>query len=151
MHKDTTSSFEESYSCVYCHFCCFPLQYKSIIFGVSCVNRKQSLKRSQATNDALHQSRAASTWWCGPRIRLGWVEMAVGLPEGPSYSRAPPSHKPFFAVLPPERPQKGSTQLFKNRLPVFSCLSLAHLRLLIVFLMSGNVQPNPGPVFPGSV
>ena len=33
----------------------------------------------------LHQSTAASTWWCGPRPRLGWVEMAVGLPEGPSY------------------------------------------------------------------
>ena len=30
---------------------------------------------------ALHQS----TWWCGPRPRLGWVEMVVGLPEGPSY------------------------------------------------------------------
>ena len=31
--------------------------------------------------------------------------MAVGLPEGPSY----PGHSPpFFAMLPPERPQKGS-------------------------------------------
>ena len=34
----------------------------------------------------LHQSTAASTGWCGPRPRLGWVEMAVGLPEDPSYS-----------------------------------------------------------------
>ena len=40
----------------------------------------------------LHQSTAASTWWCGPRPRLGWVEMAVGLPEGPSY----PGHSPLF-------------------------------------------------------
>ena len=37
------------------------------------------------TRFALHQSTAASTWWCGPRPPLGWVEMAVGLPEGPSY------------------------------------------------------------------
>ena len=56
----------------------------------------------------LHQSTAASTWWCGPRPRLGWVEMAVGLSEGPSY----PGYSPqFFAMLPFERPQKGSTQL----------------------------------------
>ena len=40
----------------------------------------------------LHQSTAASTWWCGPRPRLGWVEMAVGFPEGPSY----PGHSPLF-------------------------------------------------------
>ena len=33
-----------------------------------------------------HQSTAASMWWCGPRPRLGWVEMAVGLPESTSYT-----------------------------------------------------------------
>ena len=35
----------------------------------------------------------------------------------------------------------------------FSCLSLALLRLLILLLllMSGNVHPNPGPIFPCSV
>ena len=27
---------------------------------------------------------------------LGWVEMAVGLSEGPCYPGHPPSHKPFF-------------------------------------------------------
>ena len=42
----------------------------------------------------LHQSTAASTWWCGPRPRLGWVEMAVGLPEGPSYT----GHSPFISI-----------------------------------------------------
>ena len=36
---------------------------------------------------------AASTWWCGPRPRLGWVEMAVGHPEDPSYPGYSP---PFF-------------------------------------------------------
>ena len=40
----------------------------------------------------LHQSTAASTWWCGPRTRLGWIEMADRLPEGPSY----PGHSPSF-------------------------------------------------------
>ena len=34
----------------------------------------------------------------------------------------------------------------------FSCLSLALLRLLtLLLLMSGNVHPNPGPIFPCSV
>ena len=35
----------------------------------------------------------------------------------------------------------------------FSSLSLARLRLLflLLLLMSGNVHPNPGPVFPSSV
>ena len=38
-------------------------------------------------------------------------------------------------------------------LSLFSFPSLARLRLLILllFLMSGNVQPNPGPIFPCSV
>ena len=35
---------------------------------------------------------------------------------------------------------------------LFSCLTLALLRLLILLLlMSGNVHPNPGPIFPCSV
>ena len=36
---------------------------------------------------------------------------------------------------------------------LFSCRSLAHLRLLIfpLLLMCGNVHPNPGPIFPCSV
>ena len=30
------------------------------------------------------ESTTASTWWCGRRPRLGWVEMAVGLHEDSS-------------------------------------------------------------------
>ena len=43
----------------------------------------------QCTNK-LHQSTAASMWWCGLQPLLGWVEMAVGLPESASY----PGHSP---------------------------------------------------------
>ena len=63
----------------------------------------------------------------------------------------------FFAMLPPEQPQKGSTQLLQNRslvsLFLFSCPSLGLLRLLILLLllMSGNVHPNPDPIFSCSV
>ena len=69
-----------------------------------------------------HQSTAASTWWCSPRPHLGWVEMAVGLPDGPSYPGHFPHTNHFFAVLRPERQQLVSTQLFLNRSPVFSLL-----------------------------
>ena len=103
----------------------------------------------------LHQSTAASTWWCGPRPRLGWVEMAVGLPEGPSY----PGHSPFIFSLccPLNDRRRAAHSIFKIRrlfsLFLFSCPTLALLRLLILLLllMSGNVHPNPGPIFPCSV
>ena len=48
---------------------------------------------------------------------MGWAEMAIGLPKGP-VTPGTPLH--FFAMLPPEQPQKGSTQLFQNRSPVFT-------------------------------
>ena len=50
--------------------------------------------------------------------------MAVGLFEGPSYPGHPPHTNHFFAVLPSERPQKGSKQPLKNRSTVFSLLPL---------------------------
>ena len=103
----------------------------------------------------LHQSTAASTWWCGPRPRLGWVEMAVGLPEGPSY----PGHSPFIFSLccPLNDRRRAAHSIFKIGrlflLFLLSCPTLALLRLLILLLllMSGNVHPNPGPIFPCSV
>ena len=61
----------------------------------------------------------------------------------------------FFALLPPERPQKDSTQLLHNRSLVFTfsgpSLALFRLLILLLLLMSGNVAPNPGPIFPCSV
>ena len=78
--------------------------------------------------------------------------MAVGLLEGPSYPWHSPHTNHFFAVQPPERLQKGSTQPLKNRpFSFFSCLSLARLLILLLVLMSGNVHPYPCPVFLCSV
>ena len=102
-----------------------------------------------------HQSTAASTWWCGPRPRLGWVEMAVGLPEGPSY----PGHSPFIFSLccPLSDRRRAAHSIYKigRLLSLFllSCPALALLCLLILLLllMSSNVHPNPGPIFPCSV
>ena len=105
--------------------------------------------------ETLHQSTAVSTWWCGPRPRLGWVEIAVGLPEGPSY----PGHSPFIFSLccSLNDRRRAAHSIFKIgrlfSLFLFSCLSLALFRLLILFLllMSGNIHPNPGPIFLYSV
>ena len=102
----------------------------------------------------LHQLTAASKWWCGRRPRLGWVEMAVGHPEGPSYPGYSPSFFRYAALLNDRR--RAAHSFFKIgrmfSLSLFSCLSLARLHLLILLLlMSGNVHPSPGPIFPCSV
>ena len=81
--------------------------------------------------------------------------MAVGLPEGPSH----PGHSPSFFryAAPLNDRRRAAHSIFKiGRLFshfFFSCPSLAFLRLLILLLllMSGNVHPNPGPIFPCSV
>ena len=81
--------------------------------------------------------------------------MAVGLPEGPSY----PGHSPFIFSLccPLNDRRRAAHSIFKIgrlfSLFLLSCLTLALLRLLILFflLMSGNVHPNPGSIFPCSV
>ena len=117
--------------------------------------RAAQWKNYRSTYPALHQSTAVSTWWCGPRPRLGWVEMAVGLPKGPSY----PGHSPFIFSLccPLNDRRRAAHSIFKIgrlfSLFLLSCLTLALLRLLILLLLliSGNVHPNPGPIFPCSV
>ena len=78
--------------------------------------------------------------------------MAVGLPEGPSY----PGHSPFIFSLccPLNDGRRATHSIYKIgrlfSLFLFSCPTLALLRLLILLLllMSGNAHPNPGAIFP---
>ena len=122
--------------------------------GHSWVRAQQSATVG-ARHERLHQSTAASTWWFGPQPRLGWVEMAVGLPEGPSYPELYPFI--FWLCCPLNDRRRAAHSIFKIgrlfSLFLLSCLTLALLRLLILLLllMSGNVHPNPGPIFPCSV
>ena len=58
--------------------------------------------------------------WPSPGSQLPW---------------ALPSHNHFFAMLPPERPQNGSTQILQNRSPVFS------VSLLLLF-SSPSLSPH---------
>ena len=117
-------------------------------------NVEQSIHNHINNFLALYQLTAASMWWCGPRPCLGWVKMAVGLSEGPSY----PGHSPSFfhyAVPLNDRSRAAHSFLKISRLfslCLFSCPSLARLCFLILLLlMSGNIYPNPGPIFPCSV
>ena len=79
--------------------------------------------------------------------------MAVGHPEGPSY----PRHSPFiFSLCGPLNDRRTAAHSFfiiGRLFSLFSCFSLACPRLLVLLLllMSGNVHPNPGPIFPCSV
>ena len=101
----------------------------------------------------LHQSTAASTWWCGPRLRLGrngcWPSRGSQLPRALPYI--------FSLCCPLNDRRRAAYSIYKigrlfSLFPL-SCPTLALLRLLILLLllMSGNVYPNPGPIFPCSV
>ena len=68
--------------------------------------------------------------------------------RGSKLPRALPSHKPFFRSLNDRRRAACSLLEIGRLSSLFSCLSPARLRLL---LMSGNVHSNPGPIFPCSV
>ena len=79
--------------------------------------------------------------------------MAAGLPEGSSYSGH--STGTIFSLCCPlkdrRRAAHGFSKISRLSSP-FSCLFHARFCLLILLLlMSGNVHPNPGPIFPCSV
>ena len=72
--------------------------------------------------------------------------MAVGFPEGPSCPGTPLTQAIFSPCSPLYDRRRVTRSLFKTGLSsLYSCLSLARLHIL---LMSGNVHPNPCPVFP---
>ena len=78
--------------------------------------------------------------------------MAVGLPEGPVYPGTPLTQTIFLPCSPLNDRRGVARSFFKIGLSsLFSCLSLARLLILILLLISGNVHPNPCPIFPCSV
>ena len=74
-----------------------------------------------------------------------WTSLETQLPQALSY---------IFSLCCLLNDRRRATHSFLKigrlfSLSLFSCPSLAHLRLLL--FMSGNVYPNPGPIFPCSV
>ena len=94
----------------------------------------------------MHQSTAASTWWCGLQPHLGWVEMAVGLPE----VRGTRALSSIFSLCCSLNDRCRAAQSFFKIGRLFSP-ALLRLLILLLLLMSGNVYLNPGPIFPCSV
>ena len=85
--------------------------------------------------------------WVGSKWMLAFPRIPV--------TPGTPIH--FFAMLPQNDRSRAAHSIFKIgrlfSLFFFSCPSLTLFRLLILLLllMSGNVHPNPGPIFPCSV
>ena len=103
----------------------------------------------------LHQSTAASTWWCGPRPRYELNQNGCWPSRESQLPRALPL---IFSLCCPLNDRRRAAHSFLKigrlfSLFLLSCPSLALLRLLILLLllMSGNVHPNLGPIFPCSV
>ena len=73
--------------------------------------------------------------------------------RGYQLSRVLPSHKPFFLLCCSLNDRRRAAhRLFEiGPLFLFSPASLARLLIFLLLMMSGNVHPNPGPIFPCSV
>ena len=100
----------------------------------NCTNQQPS-QRGGAVPDPV---------WVGSKWPLAFPRVPV--------TPGTPLH--FFAMLPLNDRRRATHSFFKIgrlfSLFLFSCSSLALFHLLLL-LMSGNVHPNPGPIFPCSV
>ena len=76
-----------------------------------------------------YQSTAASTWWCGPQPSLGWVEMAVGLAEGPSY----PRHSSSFRTRNTVTLSSDSSDMYTSTVQFSPSSANLHSRPTLVF------------------
>ena len=83
---------------------------------------------------------------------LGWVKIAFGLPKDPNYPLTlgtPLTQAIFLLCRFLNDHRRAAHSFFK-----ISCLSslsspaCLHLLILLLLLMSHNVHPNPGPIFP---
>ena len=125
-----------------------------------------SFMRSKPNHERLDSSLVTNILYTAPiNSRLNVVVRSLapfGLgrngcwpPVGPSY----PGHSPiiFSLCCPLNDRRRAAHSIYKIgrlfSLFLLSCPTLALLRLLILLLllMSGNVHPNPGPIFPCSV
>ena len=79
-------------------------------------------------------TKAASTWWCGPRTRLGWSKWLLAFPRVPG-TLGTPLH--FFAMLPLKAGWDGFASYFDSHCPSaeeYSSLSLSSAATLFTSL-----------------
>ena len=116
---------------------------------VSCLKQATFANTSHCSNQQLPRrgGGVSDPVWVGSK----WLLTFPRVPVTPGT----PLH--FFAMLTLNDRTRAAHSFLKIgrlfSLSLFSCPSLAHFRLLILllFLMSGNVHPNPGTIFPCSV
>ena len=100
------------------------------------------------TKKSLHQSLAASTRWCGPRVGSKWLLAFSRVPVTPG---TPLIQTIFSPCCPLNDRRRAARSFFEvgHLSSLFSCLSLGRLCLLIflLLLMSGNVHLHPSPSF----
>ena len=79
--------------------------------------------------------------WVGSKLLLVFPRVPV--------TPGTPLTQTIFSLCSALNDRRITRSLFKIDLSsLFSCLSLARLLILLLLLMSGNVHPNPCPVFP---
>ena len=120
-------------------------------FSVRKVKRAAAEEKKE-TSISLQKDRGSESRRQGHPSELGLIEMAVDLLEDPV---TPGTPLYFLQYCPLNNCRRTTHSFFKigRQSFFFSCFSLGRLRLLIffLFLMSGNVRPNLGPIFPWSV
>ena len=104
--------------------------------------------KCKASKIELYQSTAASIWWCGPRPVWIGSKWLLAFPRVPVTPGTLLTQTIFSLCSPLNDRRRVARSLLKIGLSsLCSCLSLARL-LILLLLMSGNVHPNPCPVFP---
>ena len=104
---------------------------------------------SKASKIELHQSTAASTWWCGPRPVWVGSKWLLAFPRVAVTLGTPLTQTIFSPCSPLNDRRKVARHFFKTGLSsLYSCLSLDCLLILLLLLMTGNVHPNRCSVFP---
>ena len=87
--------------------------------------------------------------WCGPQPCLVGLTWLLAFTRVPVILGTPLTQTIFLPCSPLNDRRRVARSLFKIGLSsLFSYLSLAHLLILLLLLMSGNVHPYPCPVFP---
>ena len=103
----------------------------------------------KASKIELHQSTAASTWWCGPRPVWVGSKWLLAFPRVPVTPGTPLTQTIFSPSSPLNDRRRVARSFFKIGLSsLYSCCFLDCLLILFLLLMGGNVHPNPCTIFP---
>ena len=81
-------------------------------------------------------------WWCISQPHLGRAKKTVGFFEGPSYLGHSPHTNHFLLCCPLNNRRSAASVKSVN------CFLSSLACILIFFLRSGNIHPNPCPIFP---